>query len=193
MREQTGVVRVVGNISNAMKPNTNKSEQGGIGTLPKKWAVAVQLVGTFGLAVFLVLYYVLIMQPRENERYDKLRASVDFLREAVEKNQSLLTREQAANVENLFVIAAAGELADLLAKELKATPNAAALRAKIEDLLLVQTSLLQGLVRKEGGSLSEMMTHKIRTSEIADQIAKRAETDDKDAFRHQAPSRINSS
>ena len=45
----------------------------GIAGLPKGWAIAVQLVGTFALAVFLVLYYVLVMQPREAERYEQLR------------------------------------------------------------------------------------------------------------------------
>ncbi len=58
------------------------------------WSLAVHLVGTFGLAVFLVLYYVLVMQPRAQASYDRLRGSVDALLQVVEKGQTLLRQEQ---------------------------------------------------------------------------------------------------
>jgi hypothetical protein len=146
----------------------------GMAGLPKSWAVAVQLVGTFGLAVFLVLYYVLVMQPKEAERYEQLRQSVTSLGEIVAGQQSLLTREQASQLEDLFVMAMAHEVADLIVGELEGNPTVEVLAKKIEDKLIFQTRLLEGLRRKDGGTISEMLTHKIRNSGISQEIAQRA-------------------
>lgn len=151
-----------------------KSKEVGVAGLPKSWAVAVQLVGTFGLAVFLVLYYVLVMQPKEAERYEQLRQSVTSLGEIVAGQQSLLTREQASQLEDLFVMAMAHEVADLIVGELRGNSTAEALAKKIEDKLILQTRLLEGLRRKDGGTISEMLTHKIRNSGISQEIAQRA-------------------
>jgi hypothetical protein len=153
------------------------SKEVGIAGLPKSWAVAVQLVGTFGLAVFLVLYYVLVMQPKEAERYEQLRQSVTSLGEIVAAQQSLLTREQASQLEDLFVMAMAHEVADLIAGELTGNSTVDALAKKIEDKLIFQTRLLEGLRRKDGGTISEMLTHKIRNSGISQEIAHRAVTE----------------
>jgi len=151
-----------------------KSQDVGIAGLPKRWAVVVQLVGTFGLAVFLVLYYVLVMQPKEAKRYEQLSQSVTSLGEIVAGQQSLLTREQASQLEDLFVIAMAHEVTDLIVGELRGNSNAVALAKKIEDKLIFQTRLLEGLRRKDGGTISEMLTHKIRNSGISQEIALRA-------------------
>jgi len=151
-----------------------KSKEVGIAGLPKSWAVAVQLVGTFGLAVFLVLYYVLVMQPKEAERYEQLRQSVTSLGEIVAGQQSLLTRDQASQLEDLFVMAMAHEVRDLIVGRLRGNSTAVALEKKIEDALIFQTRLLEGLRRKGGGTISEMLTHKIRNSGISQEIAQRA-------------------
>lgn len=153
----------------------------GIPGLPKNWSVAVQLVGTFGLAVFLVLYYVLVMQPRDAERYDRLRESIASLQDIVEKQQSLLTREQASRLEDLFVSATSHEIADLIVHEVKNGTPADALGKQIEDKLIFQTRMLEGLRRKDGGTVSEMLTHKIRNSEISREIAARAVGEWRDA------------
>ncbi|MSV28465.1 MAG: hypothetical protein EXQ52_06940 [Bryobacterales bacterium] len=157
-------------------PNEDDPEpaEAGIAGLPKSWAVAVQLVGTFGLAVFLVLYYVLVMQPKDAERYERLRQSVTSLGEIVAGQQSLLTREQTSQLEDLFVMAMANEVADLIVGDLKGNSNAEALSKKIEDTLILQTRLLEGLRRKDGGTISEMLTHKIRNSGIGQEVARRA-------------------
>ena len=42
-----------------MDDNNEKDSKRGIRGLPRPWSIAVQVVGTFGLAVFLVLYYVI--------------------------------------------------------------------------------------------------------------------------------------
>jgi hypothetical protein len=147
---------------------------GGIAGLPQPWAVAVQLVGTFGLAVFLVLYYVLVMQPREAERYEQLRQSVATLGEIVAGQQSLLTREQASRLEDLFVMAMAPEVAALVVDGLREDAPADALAKRIEDRLILETRLLEGLRRKDGGTISEMLTHKIRNSGVSQEIAARA-------------------
>lgn len=164
-------------------PNEDRTKSRGVGIagLPKSWAVAVQLVGTFGLAVFLVLYYVLVMQPREAERYEQLRQSVTSLGELVAGQQSLLTREQASRLEDLFVMATAHEVADLIVVERRGNPTVEMLARKIEDKLILQTRLLEGLRRKDEGTLSEMLTHKIRNSGIGKEIAQRAMAEWKNA------------
>ena len=156
------------------KENQQKSSEPGIAGLPKNWATAVQIIGTFGLAVFLVLYYVLVMQPREAERYEQLRQSVASLEQTIAGQQSLLTREQAEQLENLYILAMANEIADLIAAELQADTTVDALAKKIEDNLIFQTQMLEGLRRKDGGTVSEMLTHKIRNSEISRDLASRA-------------------
>ena len=100
-----------------MSENQNpERQQFGISGLPKAWGVVVQLVGTFGLAVFLVLYYVLYMHPNETEKFDNLRRSMDELTNSVdaltghvEKQLSLLSNQQANSLEELFVSAVASE------------------------------------------------------------------------------------
>ena len=150
------------------------SREVGIAGLPKNWATAVQLIGTFGLAVFLVLYYVLVMQPKEADRYEQLRLSVTTLGELVAGQQSLLTREQAEQLEDLYVLAMANEIADLIVAGLQADATADALARQIEDRLISQTRLLEGLRRKDGGTVSEMLTHKLRNSEISQELAQKA-------------------
>ncbi|MEE9263678.1 MAG: hypothetical protein V3V11_04410, partial [Vicinamibacteria bacterium] len=78
--KQTGVLAEVCN---------ERQRQIGIRGLPETWSVVVQLTGTFGLAVFLVLYYVLFMQPRAQARYDQLTSSVDSLIDVVERGQTV--------------------------------------------------------------------------------------------------------
>jgi hypothetical protein len=159
-----------------MNDQSNSSRRDvGIPGLPKRWAVAVQLVGTFGLAVFLVLYYVLVMHPSETERYEQLRSSVESLIKIIEGEQTLLKREQAANLERLFVLAVAPEIADRIIQGLREEVAPDELKRKLEDIMIVKTSLLQGLTRKDGGNISEMLTHKIRVSRVADRVVKEAQ------------------
>ena len=157
--------------------------------LPSRWELIVQLVGTFGLAVFLVLYYVLVMQPREQARYEELRLSVDAVLQMVEAGQTFVTREQSERLKELFILSAAPELAKQIEQVLpggvsvRPVPVAEAgrltakLRDNLEDVLIVRTRLLQGLVRKGGGDLSESFVVRIRKSEVADRLAVRVVTE----------------
>lgn len=52
--------------------------------LPPSWDTAVQLIGTYGLAVFLVLFYVLKMGPENNNRHEVLSATIGDLQNQVE-------------------------------------------------------------------------------------------------------------
>lgn len=165
-------------MSNGADVNPKES---GIAGLPKAWAIAVQLVGTFGLAVFLVLYYVLVMQPKDAARYEQLSQSVTSLGEIVAGQQSLLTREQASRLEDLFVMAMAPEMAELIVGELKGNSTTEVLSKKIEDKLIFRTRLLEGLRRKDAGVVSEMLIHKIRNSGISQEIAQRANSGWRDA------------
>ena len=153
-----------------------REQSGGIGLsgLPKNWSVAVQLVGTFGLAVFLVLYYVLVMQPRDVQRYEELRDSVVSLEKIMIGRQSLVTRETVRRLEDLYIAGVSYETALLVKKELERNVNPTDLSKEVEKKLIFETRLLEGLRRKNEGVVSEMLTYKILNSEISDRIAKKA-------------------
>ena len=164
------------NNDESTKPRLGRLE------LPEAWSVAVQLTGTFGLAVFLVLYYVLFMQPKAQTRYDQLTVSVDSLIEVVERGQTVVTREQGDRLEELYILGVAPELADRIERLLPdgaVSAGAASalrqdLRANLEDVLIVRTRLLRGLTLRDSGDVSQMLADKIRERDIAEQLAGRA-------------------
>ena len=167
-----------------MNENQNSGQLDvGISSLPRGWSIAVQLVGTFGLAVFLVLYYVLVLQPKEAAKYEELRSSVDRLSKIIEARESLLPKNLADNLENLFILAVSPQVADLIDEELADETPVQEIGAKLEDAIIVQTDLLNGFMREDGRSISEMLTHKIRNSDIAEKLAERAVEDWKDLKR----------
>lgn len=147
----------------------------GIGGLPQPWSIAVQLVGTFGLAVFLVLYYVFFMQPNEAARYEGLRKSVESLMHNVQTQQSLLTREQTSRLETLYVLAVAPEVVDRVIGGLEQNVSPGHLEREIEDILRVRATLLDGLTRNDSGKLSEMLTNKIQNENVALKIVRLAQ------------------
>jgi hypothetical protein len=145
-----------------------KPEPAGIAGLPKVWAVAVQLVGTFGLAVFLVLYYVLVLQPAEAERYEKLAASVNDMLAVLREEQSLLTRQQVGELEELYIRAAAPEVAAVLASA-RERGQPVPIR-DLEDLLLLRVNHLEGLTRVDGGNVASQLQNKLRNSQLAERL-----------------------
>jgi hypothetical protein len=156
--------------------NEHGGEQG-IKSLPHFWSTAVQLVGTFGLAVFLVLYYVLVMHPQERSRYDELKQAVESLIRVVEKEQTLLTNEQARQLESLYVLAVAGELAPVIHEELAKGTAVDALADSIAAVLQQRTELLQRLVRMDGRPVSEPIVYRLAQGPpIGQEIAEIAET-----------------
>ena len=155
-----------------MVENNEQGGASGIGGLPRPWSMAVQLIGTFGLAVFLVLYYVFVMQPQERKRYDELRESVESLIQIVEKGQTLLTKDQAKRLESLYVIAVANELSLVIHEELKKETSGENLENIIRNRMLQRTELLEGLAKEGGRSISEPIVHRIADpSGVSKQIA----------------------
>ncbi len=157
-----------------MKTQPESGQVVGIAGLPRRWAVAVQLVGTFGLAVFLVIYYVLVMGPQETKNYENLKKSVDELTVVIEREQALLTRVQASQLERLFVLATAPKVADLIVEQQDLGTSVEDLEDKLQKALLLNTDLLSGFQRKDGGVLSEMLTRKIINMNIASELAREA-------------------
>ena len=143
----------------------------GISGLPRPWSTVVQLVGTFGLAVFLVLYYVLVIHPQEEKRYEELRQSVEGLIQVVEKGQTLLTTDQAKHLESLYIIAVASELSLEIYEELQQGTSLDNLENLIRTTMLQRTELLEGLVKKGGRSISEPIVHRIADPEGVSQKA----------------------
>ena len=158
----------------------------GVGRLPTKWEISVQLIGTFGLAVFLVLYYVLFMQPREVRRYEELRRSVDSVVQLVQTGRTLVTREQADRLKELFILSASPELTGYMeatlsqeaGEETVSAAEAQLLTARLSDnlqeILVVRTRLLRGLSRGRDDDLSELLKAKLIQSGVATRIAERA-------------------
>lgn len=168
----------------------------GISSLPPFWSAAVQLIGTFGLAVFLVLYYVLVMHPQERQQYGELRGTVESLiekereqygelREAVEslirmveREQKLLTDTEVSELEGLYVYAVAGELCFLIHDELEQGTEVDALAERIGTILQRTTEKLEHFTRKDGRSVSEPIVQRLAGSpSIGRKIAESATTD----------------
>jgi len=147
----------------------NKQTEIGINALPKKWAVVVQLVGTFGLAVFLVLYYLLVMYPAETKRYNDLEASVTRLMEVVEKDRTLLEGEQADRLEELFVAAVTSDFCISIAQWGETERPLSEIEQRLYDILMRNVELLRGLTRRDGRQVSEMLANKIRLANIAEE------------------------
>jgi hypothetical protein len=152
----------------------DKPEPVGIAGLPKIWAVAVQLVGTFGLAVFLVLYYVLVLQPAEAERYDKLATAVNDLLAVVRADQTLLSRPQVEALEELFVQAAAPAVAKVLMDARAAGRGEANLAREIENEMMLRVDLFKGLTREDGGVVASQLQNKILNQELPQRLAELA-------------------
>ncbi len=146
-----------------MCENDAPDRRQGIASLPRPWSTAVQLVGTFGLAVFLVLYYVLLMQPQERARYDELRQSVEFLIAVVEKGLTLVTADQAKHLESLYVLAVANEVGVFIHDALEKGMEPSVLEAKTSEMMLRRTELLEGLTQKGGKNISETIVHRLAT------------------------------
>ncbi|MHC4646113.1 MAG: hypothetical protein ACYTBJ_11465 [Planctomycetota bacterium] len=146
------------------EPGKHSGAQG-IAGLPRPWSTAVQLVGTFGLAVFLVLYYVLVMQPRERARYDELTKSVEWLIAVVEKGHTLLPASQIRKLERLYILAVSDELAVSIQQERAKGASPDELAEKLKQIMLNRTELLQGFVRKDNRNISETLVHRIASRE----------------------------
>ena len=166
-----------------MMAKSNKEPQRfGILGLPPNWSVAVQLIGTFGLAVFLVLWYVFRMHPAEVKRYDKFNTSiteltekVDNLAEAVKGNQMVLKEYQSGQLEKLFTKCVAYKIADLIILY-RVIPSEVfdimEIQKKLENTLIIDTELAEGLLYADGSDIAGMFKDKILKSKIAEDIAK---------------------
>ncbi len=143
----------------------------GIPGLPKGWAIAVQLFGTFGLAVFLVLWYIIVLQPREAARFDQLRSSVDELMEVVDYQYTLVNRGQEERLSDLHPLAVANELADIVLDVIEAGTSPDELAGNVERTMMIRTELLPELKRKDGGVNSEILVHKVRNIDTASRLA----------------------
>src|SRR5262249_39706537 len=124
------------------EPQNQPQTGGGTDKLPQPWAIAVQLIGTFGLAVFLVVYYVLVMQPKEAARYDELKASIDNLASLVENQQALIGRDQESGLEQLFILGVVHDIADYIGRERQSKEED--LKREIDNILYNRTRLVTG-------------------------------------------------
>lgn len=124
----------------------------------------------------------LVMQPKAQADYDRLRGSVDALLRVVEGGQTLVTQEQGDRLEELYILAVAPELAKRMERALPQSAISAAragtleeeLQSSLEDVLFVRTRLLRGLSLRDGGDVSQALTSKIREREIPQLLAQRA-------------------
>ena len=154
--------------------------------LSTQWSDVVQLVGTFGLAVFLVLYYVLIVQPRQQVQYDKLRQSVEAVVRVVEAQQSMVSREQAGRLEELFLLAISPELADEVERMLgDGAPVPAAdagrlrtqLEQSVDELIVVRSRLLKGFLRRDREDVAQALVTALASGNVSERLASRAVND----------------
>jgi hypothetical protein len=165
---------------------TSDSPEPGIQSLPKKWAVPVQVISTFGLAVFLVLYYLFVIRVEDAKRYESLRDSVNALVAINERGETLLTADLERRLQIIFIEIAAREVGDLALDELPKSPSVEQLGRLFDQTLVNRASqLLQGLARKDGRGLSELTTNKLRNFDLSKRLAETAIERWKNAPRNQ--------
>jgi len=174
-----------------MAKSNKEPQRLGILGLPPKWSVAVQVVGTFGLAVFLVLYYVLFMHPVEVKRYNNLNTSITELTEKVENlaevvkgNQIILKEYQSAQLEELFTKCVAYKIWDSIIeyKKIQGVIPTLELQKTLENTLIIDTKLAEGLLYDDGSDIAGMLKDKILKSKIAQDFAAYADIEDYDSL-----------
>lgn len=148
------------NASNSTGSARNRDDDAstGIPGLPERWRVPVQLISTFGLAVFLVLYYLFVIRPEDNARFETMRQSIDELKQVVRADKAVVTDEQAERLERLYIAAVAPDVADILQRDLSQDAKG----DEVERVLLVWTDELRGFLRESGRSVAEQLQNRLR-------------------------------
>jgi len=148
------------NASNSTGSARNRDDDAstGIPGLPERWRVPVQLISTFGLAVFLVLYYLFVIRPEDNARFETMRQSIDELKQVVRADKAVVTDEQAERLERLYIAAVAPDVANILQRDLSQDAKG----DEVERVLLVWTDELRGFLRESGRSVAEQLQNRLR-------------------------------
>ena len=158
-------------ISNDSKQNETK----GIVGLTEPWSTAVRIIINQGLAIFLVLYYLFVLRPCEDARYDtfiesiitlsesisqlkdtfnvsinRLDKSVYQLNEIIAKEEALLTENQTMYLRRLYIAAVINKLDNVIYTKLKNNVSIEELSDTIRNIMLKLADFIdQGLIEKE--------------------------------------------
>lgn len=156
---------------------------GGLSALPPSVNVAVQLIGTFGLAVFLVVFYVTKMHPQDEARYVELKKSIDEQRSQIEKmdtnisdRRAILDPARADDLRNVAATLYCGRLVEGIAinreppgghRSPDAEANAVhyALKSTYQDLMPLNAFILPS-----GESIFATITNKIQSPDFDKEI-----------------------
>ena len=129
--------------------HSQQTDGQGISSLPNPWKTIVNLIGTFGLAVFLVVWYLVKMQPDEAARYkniskevtqlsvnvSNLSVSVGELNQLIRTKQTILTKTQADNLKKLYIATVSNELNLVICNILKKYNTSIGRETIIKDLI----------------------------------------------------------
>lgn len=137
-------------IKNDKIPNDNQKTDGqGISGLPNPWKTIVYLINTFGLAVFLVVWYVVKIQPNNAARYENLgnqvsemsvnisnlSLKVDELNQLIKNKKTLLTKDQANNIKKLYIETVTSKLNHVFLSKLKTIKSSSTRKENIKYLI----------------------------------------------------------
>ena len=181
-----------------MAKSNKEPQKLGIQSLPPIWSVAVQLIGTFGLAVFLVLFYLFSMGPEENKRYDEFNKSINKhnmsiseltekvknLAAVVKDDQIILEKYQSAQLEALFTKCVAYKIWDSIIeyKKIQGVIPTLELQKTLENTLIIDTKLAEGLLYVDGRDIAVVIKDKILKSKIAEDFAAYVDIEDYDSL-----------
>ena len=131
--------------------------------LPAIWNIAIKLITTQGLAVFLVLFYLFAIRPEDivrDELLDKaikevteLRQEVEMLARTIESGDNFITRDQADKLKSLYRDAVTDELTHLIIEKAQNGASVDELESSIRSAMLPYTKSLEGQIQK--GSLKD--------------------------------------
>lgn len=150
--------------NNKIPDGGKQTDTHGISGLPKPWDTAVQLIGTFGLAVFLVLYYLFIMKPAEEKRYEilsdkfynlsnslnNLTDSVNHFTQVLDEKETLINKEQTIKMKKLYIAAVKNRLGSIICDRLNKNISQEDLRKEINiEMLKLSIYIDEGFYQKE--------------------------------------------
>jgi hypothetical protein len=149
---------------NKISDDSKQTDTQGISGLPKPWDTAVRIVGTYGLAIFLVLYYLFVMRLADDARYEKfntslqefnaslnqLSISVNRLNQIIGEKEALLTSDQTMDLKKLYIAAVINKLDKIISDKLKNNISKEELGETIRSKMLKLAVLIDdGLVQKQ--------------------------------------------
>ena len=187
--------------NNSQQPNDQ-----GIRSLPEPWKTIVHLIGTFGLSVFLVIWYLVKIQPEQATQYENIRVNVSNLsvlvgelNQLVKTKQTILTKTQSDNLKKLYIATVSNKLnyviCNILKKYNSSTDREKIIRDLVDEMqktMNLYASFVDNLIEVDRNTIKAQIAQQIGVNEgVCKRIAMEAIDGWKDKTPHEISEKIN--